>query len=237
MIGSERGGARFEDVNVAGTRAVVQAAAAAGVPRVVLFSGLGVARYGLAPRSTNRYFASKALAEAEAWRSALEVVALRPSYVVGPGDGFITLLLRELAGGAVHRPGDGTYRMQPAAVRDAADAALAAASEPIRTGRSPHRVVDLVGPTPIAFRDFVPLVAEAARAAGRPHAFRWEEVPVAEADRAAAAAGAWRGYPPEDLDGLLCDEVADAAPLEGLLGRALTPLAEAVATAVAGTRT
>src|SRR5205809_5537392 len=41
MIGSEREGETYEAVNVRGTRAVVDAARRAGVPRVVLFSGLG----------------------------------------------------------------------------------------------------------------------------------------------------------------------------------------------------
>ena len=37
---------------------------------------------------------------------------------------------------------------------------------------------------------------------------------------------------PDELDCVLCDEVADPAPLEALLGRFLTPLDEALATVV-----
>jgi hypothetical protein len=54
---------------------------------------------------------------------------------------------------------------------------------------------------------------------------------VEEADRAAAAGG-FRGLGPDDVDILLCDEVSDPAPLVGLLGRPLTALDEAVATAL-----
>jgi hypothetical protein len=36
----------------------------------------------------------------------------------------------------------------------------------------------------------------------------------------------------DELDCLLCDEVADHTPLEALLGRFLTPLEEALAAAV-----
>src|SRR5438128_1641585 len=50
MIGREREGESYEAVNVQGTRAVVEAARRAGVPRVVLFSGLGVAHYGMTRR-------------------------------------------------------------------------------------------------------------------------------------------------------------------------------------------
>src|SRR6185295_1688784 len=45
-IGSERPGATYEGVNVRGTEAVATAARESGVARVVVFSGLGVARYG-----------------------------------------------------------------------------------------------------------------------------------------------------------------------------------------------
>ena len=37
---------------------------------------------------------------------------------------------------------------------------------------------------------------------------------------------------PDELDCLLCDEVADAAPLADLLGRPLRPLDDAIAAAV-----
>jgi len=60
-------------------------------------------------------------------------------------------------------------------------------------------------------------------------------VSVAEADRQAAAGG-YRGMMPDELDCLLCDEVADARPLEALLGRFLTPLDEALLPAVRAVR-
>jgi hypothetical protein len=39
---------------------------------------------------------------------------------------------------------------------------------------------------------------------------------------------------PDELDCMLCDEVADPAPLAALLGRPLTPLDAAIDAAVAG---
>jgi hypothetical protein len=56
-------------------------------------------------------------------------------------------------------------------------------------------------------------------------------VPLEEAERRARAGG-YMGMLPDELDCLLCDEVSDAAPLEELLGRKLTPLDEALASAV-----
>src|SRR5262245_9392129 len=52
-ISAERGGATYASVNVEGARQVAQAAREAGVPRVIFFSGLGVAHYGQARRCTN----------------------------------------------------------------------------------------------------------------------------------------------------------------------------------------
>jgi NADH dehydrogenase len=235
QIGSQKAGLTFDAVNVVGTRQVLEAARTAGVPRLVYFSGLGVARYGLAPRCTNDYFLSKLGAEVLLYSSDRQAVVFRPSYVLGPGDGLVRDLLAEMAQGTVEWPGDGRYRLQPVAVADAAAAILAAATlAPSPDRRTRHRVLDLVGPTPLAYRDFVELLAQAVRARGRPVAFETRSVPVEEADRLAAAGG-YRGMLREELDCLLCDEVSDPGPLAVLLGRPLTELDEALAVAVAGT--
>jgi NADH dehydrogenase len=221
MIGSERRGETYESVNVRGTEAVAAAAARAGVPRVVVFSGLGVARYGQAPRCTNPYFLSKLAAEVALFRSGLETVVFRPSYVVGPGDPFVPRLVAEMAGGEVEQPGDGSYRLQPVAVSDAAAAVLASIEDeaPARP-----RVVDLVGPEPIRFDRFLERVGEAAGVSGR---FRVRSVPVEDADRRARAGG-FHGMSADALDCLLCDEVAEPGPLEALLGRPLAPLDDVI---------
>lgn len=235
QIGSERHGETYEAVNVEGTRAVARAAREAGVPRVVLFSGLGVAHYGMAPRTTNRYFLSKLRAEAAVFESGLEAFVFRPSYIVGPRDGLVSSLLRQMAAGEVEEIGDGAYRMQPVAVRDAAAAVMAAATGPTPApapGRGPHRVMDLVGPRPVTFAEFVDALAAAVRARGRPAQFTVRQVSVAEAERRARAG---EGMAPEDVDVLLCDETGDPRALEALLGRFLTPLDEALAAAVRGT--
>ena len=224
QIGAERGGASYEAVNVAGTRAVAAAASRGGVPRVVFLSGLGVARFGMARRCTNGYFLSKLAAEVELYRSGLEVAVFRPSYVVGPGDAILPRVLGEMARGEVELPGDGSYRMQPVAVRDAAAAILEAA---LGSARQPWRVFDLVGPEPLAFRRLLERVALRVRARGGPAAFRLREAPLEDADRQAAEGG-YRGMLPDELDCLVCDEVGDHRPLEALLGRFLTPLDEAL---------
>jgi nucleoside-diphosphate-sugar epimerase len=235
QIGSEEGDATYESVNAAGTRAVAEAARAASVSRVVVFSGLGVARIGQKPRCTNRYFLSKLEAEVELFRSGLEVVVFRPSFIVGPGNAFVPDLVREIESGEVERPGDGAYRVQPIAVRDAAALVLAAlqrkAPPPMHRGGSAPLVYDLVGPEPVSYQQLLARVARVARAHGRGGEFRVREVPLSEAD-AQARAGGWHGMAPDVLDCLLCDEISDAAPLEALLGRSLMPLDEALDAAV-----
>jgi len=212
----------------------VDAARRAGVRRVVLFSGLGVAHYGMTRRCTNPYFLSKLAAEVELFRSGREAVVFRPSYIVGPGDGLVTKLLEEMAAGELVRVGDGRYRMQPIAVGDAAAAALAAVQSPPPGSGPPPRVFDLVGPELVSFESFLDRMATAARTQGRKASFRIREVGIEDADRAAAAGG-FRGIGPDELDCLLCDEVSDPAPLTHLLGRPLTPLDDAIAAAVRGT--
>jgi nucleoside-diphosphate-sugar epimerase len=234
QIGSERGGATYEAVNVTGTCHVILAAAAVEVPRIVYLSGLGVAHYGMVPRCTNRYFLSKLASEAELFRSGRETVVLRPSYITGPGDGLVRGLLRDMTAGEVERPGDGAYRMQPVALQDAVAAILAAVESRAAAPdfhRPPHRVLDLVGPETITYRDLIERVGRIARAQGKAGDHGVREVPVEEADRRAANGG-FHGHLPDDLDCLLCDEVSDPRPLESLLGRPLTPLDDALSAAV-----
>jgi nucleoside-diphosphate-sugar epimerase len=226
QIGAERRGDDYESVNVQGTHAVIGAARDAGVGRIVYFSGLGVARYGMNPRCTNAYFLSKLTAESALFRSGLPVTVFRPSYVVGAGSGLIVDLLRQMAAGEVERVGDGAYRMQPVAVADAADAILAAA----RGVAARHAVFDLVGPEPVSYQHFLDRLA---RCVSPGRGFRVREVPVLEAERQAAAGG-YRGMLSDELDCLLCDEVGDARPLAGMLGRPLTPLDATLAAAGSG---
>jgi nucleoside-diphosphate-sugar epimerase len=227
QIGAERAGQTYEAVNVGLTERVLEDARNAGVPRVVYFSGLGVARYGMSRRSTNPYFLSKLVAETTLFRSGLEGVVLRPSYVVGPGDAFVPVVLAAIEAGELERPGDGSYRVQPVAVGDAADAVLAAVE---READEFPTVIDLVGPEALSYARLVERLARVAGGPGAAQRLRVREVPVEEADRLARDGG-YQGMLADELDCLLCDEVADPGPLEALLGRSLTPLDEALAAA------
>ena len=229
QIGRERNGETFETVNVAGTRALVAAAEAAGVERLVFFSGLGVASYGLKRRTTNAYFLSKLAAEVAVYRGMGEAWVLRPSYIIGPGDGLSSWLLASMAAGEVQRPGDGHYRLQPVALDDVGAAVLALLERPASTpARASHRAFDLVGPEAVSFDDFIGRLADLARRQDLVAHYRVTEIPVPECERLARAGG-FHGMGPEDLDCLLCDELADAAGLRELLGREPMTLERAMA--------
>ncbi len=229
-ISAERAGATYAEANVGGVRRVIRASVAAGVRRIVFLSGLGVARYGISRRSTNPYFLAKLAAETELFESGLEILVFRPSYVIGPGDELIPALLQEMASGEVERIGDGRHRMQPVALRDVVDAILLAGRQPLPR---PHTVIDLVGPEPISYSALIELLAEAARRLGRCPSFRVREIAEEDADRQAAGGG-YRGLLPDELDVLLCDEVAPADGLVAWLARPLTGLDRMITDAVVG---
>jgi len=228
QVGAERGGQTYEAVNVGYTERVLEDARHAGVPRVVYFSGLGVARYGMSLRCSSDYFLSKLAAETILFRSGLECVVFRPSFVVGPGDAFVPAVLRALDAGGLEIPGDGSYRMQPIAVKDAAACVLAAVER--EAGAFPT-VFDLVGPEPIAYAALLERLARVAARSGRKVELRVRQLPIEEADRQARAGG-YQGMLADELDCLLCDEVSDPAPLVALLGRPLVPLDESLAVAL-----
>lgn len=206
---------------------VLAACRAAGVPSVVFFSGLGIGNYGLSRHCTNPYFLAKMAGEVELFRSGLAVTVFRPSYIFGHGDEFLTPLIgRILAETAIEIPGDGTYRLQPISVADAARASLAALAP---SGPS-HRVVDLVGPEALSYRELIHRIASAV---GKEVDI--SERPVEEAI-AMARNSSYFGLRVHDLDCLLCDEIASPRPVTDLLEASLEGLDEVIARTVTAVR-
>ncbi|MFO1036938.1 MAG: SDR family NAD(P)-dependent oxidoreductase [Geminicoccaceae bacterium] len=93
--------ARFESINVAGTRRVAAAAMDAGISRFVLVSSLAARTPALSP-----YASSKAAAEAlvASLRPGLDVAIVRPPAVYGPGDRATLPMFRQLAHGFLVAP-------------------------------------------------------------------------------------------------------------------------------------
>lgn len=151
---TERDGQTFERVHVHGTRALLAEARRASVARFILVSVLGSASH--APP----FFRSKWEAERDVRRSGLEYVILRPSVVHGPGDHFTSALVQLLRALPIFPLlGDGSFKMQPVAVEDLADALCQAVERPDVAGH----LYELAGPEGLSFRRIVRMVARALR--------------------------------------------------------------------------
>jgi uncharacterized protein YbjT (DUF2867 family) len=148
-IPREAGGRRFEDVNVRGTRRVVDAAERIGVRRFVHLSVLGVADD---PKLA--YLYSKWRGEEAVRASRLEWVVLRPSLMFGTGDGFFNLVkttLRWWSPGVVAIPGSGDARFQPLSVGDLAIAVERSLTDADRA----RSVYEIGGPDWVTYRAIV----------------------------------------------------------------------------------
>jgi nucleoside-diphosphate-sugar epimerase len=159
--------------NVDGTRAVVEAAAATGVPRVVVVSSVAV--YGshghvvdeaTECRPVGRYATSKHEAELEARRVAdragLALSVVRPATVAGVGDpGSVARLARLLQADRFVALGDGHARKCLIGVDDVADALLR-----IATADTPDSGTYNVAGTPVQLEQIVAVLATALGAGG-----------------------------------------------------------------------
>ena len=99
---SARHASEFEVHNVAGTLAVIEAALAAGVRRLVFVSSLSAREPGL-----SAYGASKARAERMVKASGLDWTIVRPPTVYGPRDKDVFELFRSAKWGVVPTPKEG----------------------------------------------------------------------------------------------------------------------------------
>jgi len=146
------GGLSF-DRAVANTRLLMQAAAEAGVRKVVHIS---VSNPSL--DSPLAYYAGKAQTEELVKESGLAWAIVRPTLVFGPGDiliNNIAWLLRRMPLFAM--PGLGHYHVQPVAAEDVAAIAVEASAQ------AEHAIVDAAGPETVTFAELVDQIAIAVQ--------------------------------------------------------------------------
>jgi nucleoside-diphosphate-sugar epimerase len=136
----------FREINVEGTRALIDAAVNAGVHRFVYGSTIGI--YGSArngeldenspPRPENIYGQTKYEAEQLVLRyaSQLQVCIARISETFGPGDFRLLKLFRAIDRGAFPMLGSGTNLRQVIYVDDLARGLLSAAEHPAAAGQT-----------------------------------------------------------------------------------------------------
>lgn len=152
----ERGSQTFRAVHVEGTRHLLDEARRAGAERFLLVSALG------ASVGDDPYFRTKREAEALVRDSGLRAVILRPALVFGPGDHFVSAVVRWLERFPVFCvPGAWDRPVRPAAVEDVTDA-LCQCVEREDLADATHT---LAGPEPLT-------LAEAARTVARVRGMR-----------------------------------------------------------------
>lgn len=151
----ERGSQNFRRVHVEAARNIGEAAAAAGITRVVQVSALGAAAH-----SPSNYARSKAAAEVALRQAVPQAVVLRPSIVFGPEDGFFNLFARiACLSPVLPLFGGGMTRFQPVYVDDVARAIVAALEMPEAAGQT----YELGGPRIYSFRQLMEIVRRETR--------------------------------------------------------------------------
>jgi nucleoside-diphosphate-sugar epimerase len=157
----------FRQVNVEGTRNVIEAAAASGARRFVYCSTAGI--YGsevpgvideTAPvNPANSYERSKVEAEdlvrTLAPRLGLEYAIIRPAVVYGPHDERLLKMFRSAAKGRFPLFGPGNGRRHMVYVEDVADAALRASLVPGAAGQE----MIVAGPRAVPLREILAVLA------------------------------------------------------------------------------
>ncbi|MCH7712141.1 MAG: NAD(P)H-binding protein [Chloroflexi bacterium] len=144
-----RGRSTF-DLAVKNSEALIDAAKAAGVRKVVHISITNPSADSELP-----YFRGKALVEQAIIRSGLEYAIIRPTLVFGAED----ILLNNIAWFLRRSPvfpisGSGDYPVQPVCVEDLAGLAVASGQETI------SKVIDAAGPETYTYIEFVRMVAQ-----------------------------------------------------------------------------
>ena len=214
----------YRSANVETTRAVVDAARAAGVGRVVFVSSLGAD-----PQSPNGYYRSKGEAERVLAGAGIDAAIIRTPLLLGPATAGGRALVRDASRPSVRVLGGGAHRLRPLDVEDLCRAILGCCTA--ATGGA--RTYELVGPTALSQRD---LLQRTARLLGNNLTVR--SMPIRLARLAARGAGLLRsgGMTADVIEVITADETvrenADAA-----LGITLTPLADTLGRMVEASRT
>ena len=151
----EKGGVTFEAVHVQGAQTVARETVAAGVPRLVLVSGIGADADSGSP-----YIRARGRGEQVVQQTFPEATIVRPGAMFGPGDALFGTLA-ELARLLPILPliGSGSTRLQPVFVEDVAEAVANILTDPATVGRT----YELAGPGVYTLRELVTMTLHLMR--------------------------------------------------------------------------
>lgn len=146
--------ANLMEIDIQGTRSVVQAASDAGVERLFYISHLGADRASAFP-----VLKAKGVAEDFIRRGPVPYTILRSALVYGPYDSFTTGIARILSVSPLFflTPGNGRVHLQPLWVEDLVTCMTWSMEDP----ETINRTVDIGGPEYLSFTQIVELVMEA----------------------------------------------------------------------------
>jgi uncharacterized protein YbjT (DUF2867 family) len=208
-----RRGESLLQANVEATRALVEAATAAGVKACVYLSFPGAD-----PISKNQYLASKGMAEAVIQQAGFAGAILRVPMILGPDSPAVVQLRRMAKAPLLPLVGSGTVRLQPIAEADV----LAAIAWAIAAAPRPLRVLNLVGPETLTYAELLRRVGD--RLGTKPRVLY---IPKAVAWLSASLAGALvpsLGWNRSVFDIVYNEHLADPAEARATLPVTLTPV-------------
>ena len=221
-IEAPRRGQTFERVDAAGTEALVVAAAAANVPRIVYISGAGAA-----PDAPRHWFRAKWRAEEAVRGSGIVYTIFRPSWIYGPGDHSLNRFLgfsRWLP--FIPQIGNGRQRLAPVYVGDmgalVADALVTPAAENV--------TLEVGGPETLTMDE---IIRAALRVLGRRRPILHTPVLLMKALTAPLMILPSPPMTPSAIDFIVQSAEVDTGPLQERLPRRLTPIAEGLASYLA----
>lgn len=212
----ERAGSTYEQANLESTRSVADAAKRNGLKKLVLVSATGADE-----RSGNRYYRTKAQAEAFVRSSGLRYTIIRVPILLGPGTAGAATLQRQIASGKARLINGGRTLQQPLCVDDLARAAVVATQVSV----AENATLSLVGPSALSERG---IVERAASASGRHVRISSIPKPILSLVLAIRERVAGAGFSRDALDVVTADSRLDPQHAARELGIQLTSIDEMI---------
>jgi uncharacterized protein YbjT (DUF2867 family) len=216
-----RRGETLLQANVDTTRALVEAATAAGIKTLVYLSFPGAD-----PGSPNQYLRTKGMAEAIMQQAGCAGAIFRVPMILGPNSPAAVQLRRMARAPLLPLVSGGAVRLQPIAEADV----LAAIAWAIAAAPRPLRVLNLVGPETLTYAELLRSVR--ARFEKRLRVLRIPKVAVWLSAWFAGALVPALGWNRSVFDILFHEHLADPAEARATLPFALTPVQTALDQAI-----
>ncbi len=213
-----RRGRTFEEIDRGGTRRVVDVAERMDVERLVYVSGVNVS-----PTAPQHWFRTKWASESALRESAIPWSIIRPTWVYGPGDKTVSLMVKAARlAPFILLPGDGRQRQQPAYLGQVAEAIVAGLLRDDAAGR----IVEVGGADVLTFDALIETIQDVV---GRHVPVG--HVPIAPLKMLAALAAAtpWRPITPDAIEFATMNALADNTVLTDVLGIVPLPFREGLA--------